>query len=86
MADHVREIFKWHLWAASRPPRPLPKDYRDLCPGFTRPDTEDAARDFDIPEIIQATFYAMVVNDDIELFVMSRDMTGALKSALKGLR
>ena len=60
MVDHIRETFKWHLRRASRPPRPLPEDYWDLCPSFTLPDAEEAARDFDIPEIIQAIFYAMV--------------------------
>ncbi|KAJ8431098.1 hypothetical protein Cgig2_007514 [Carnegiea gigantea] len=86
MANHVRETFKRHLRAASHPPLPLLEDYRDLCLGLTRPNAEEAARDFNIPEIIQATFYAMVVNDAVELFVMSRDMVEAHKSALKGLR
>jgi len=35
---------------------------------------------------MQAIFYAMVVNDAVELSVMSRDMAGALKLTLKGLR
>ncbi|KAJ8425245.1 hypothetical protein Cgig2_015852 [Carnegiea gigantea] len=80
MADHVRETFKWHLRATSHPPRPLPEDYRDLCPGFILSDAEEAAHDFNILEIVQATFYAMVVNDAVELFVMSRDMARALNA------
>jgi len=86
MVDHVRETFKWHLRKASRPPRPLPKDHWDLCLSFTLTDAEEAAHDFDIPEIVQATFYAMVVNDVVELSVVSRDIARALKSTLKGLR
>ncbi|KAJ8421918.1 hypothetical protein Cgig2_021607 [Carnegiea gigantea] len=86
MADHVRETFKWHLRTASHPPRPLLKDYRDLCLGLTLSDAEEVACDFDIPEIVQATFYVMVVNEAMELFVVSKDMAGALKSTLKGLR
>ena len=74
MVDHVRETFKWHLRATSCPFQPLPDDYRDLCPCFTLLDVEEAARDFDIPEIVQATFYTMVVNDTVRLFVMSRDI------------
>ncbi|KAJ8433573.1 hypothetical protein Cgig2_033662 [Carnegiea gigantea] len=46
-----------------RPPQPLLEDYWDLCPSFSLSDTEEAARDFDIPEMIQGTFYAMVRHD-----------------------
>ncbi|KAJ8428431.1 hypothetical protein Cgig2_003133 [Carnegiea gigantea] len=70
---------------ASRPPRPLPVDYRDLYPSFTLSDAEKAARDFDISEIVQATLYGMVVNDAVELSVVSRDLAGDLKSTLKGV-
>ncbi|KAJ8427687.1 hypothetical protein Cgig2_000408 [Carnegiea gigantea] len=65
-----------HLWgehAASRP--------------FCRiPDTEEAAHDFNILEIIQATFYAMVVNDAVKLSVVSRNIAEDLRSILKGLQ
>ncbi|KAJ8426919.1 hypothetical protein Cgig2_010437 [Carnegiea gigantea] len=54
-----------------------------LCPSFTLPDAKEAARDFDIPKIIQATFYAMVVNDTVELSIVSKDMARALKSILR---
>ncbi|KAJ8426990.1 hypothetical protein Cgig2_033848 [Carnegiea gigantea] len=83
MADHVRQTFKWNLRGASCSPRPLPKEYRDLCPSFTLADAKEAARDFDIPEMIEASFYAMVVDDALELGVISRDMAGALKLALE---
>jgi len=69
MVDHVSETFKWHLRGASRPPQSLPKNYHDLCPGFTLSDEEEAARDFNIPKMIQANFYAMVVNDSLGLGV-----------------
>jgi len=54
--------------------------------GFSLSDAEETACDFDTPKMIQATFDAMVVNDALELGVMSRDMVEALKLALKGLR
>ncbi|KAJ8422533.1 hypothetical protein Cgig2_028313 [Carnegiea gigantea] len=57
-------------------------DYRDLCPSFTLSNAEEAAYDVDILKIVQATSYAIVVNDAVELFVMGK----ALESALKGLR
>ncbi|KAJ8439996.1 hypothetical protein Cgig2_022678 [Carnegiea gigantea] len=77
--DHIRG-------KVSYPPRPLPKDHWDLCPSFTLTDAKETTCDFDIPEIVQATFYAMVVNNAVELFVVSTDMARALKSTLKGLR
>ena len=86
MADHIRETFKWHLRRASHPPRPLLQDFQDLCPSFTLPDADEAARDFNIPKIIQATFYAMVVNDAVDLSIVSRDIAGDLRSTLRGLR
>ena len=81
--DHVRETFKWNLRRASHPPHPLPEDYRGLCPSFTVLDAEEAAHGFNIPKIVQGTFYAMVVNDAVELFVVSRDMAKALNSTFK---
>ncbi|KAJ8432401.1 hypothetical protein Cgig2_010003 [Carnegiea gigantea] len=62
------------------------RDYWDLCPSFTLPNAEKAARDFNIPEIIQSTFYAMLRNDAVELSLVSRDMIRGLKSTLEGLR
>ncbi|KAJ8431095.1 hypothetical protein Cgig2_007511 [Carnegiea gigantea] len=47
---------------------------------------KEAACDFDIPKMIQATLYAMVVNHALDLGIMSRDMTRALKLALEGLQ
>ncbi|KAJ8441393.1 hypothetical protein Cgig2_009101 [Carnegiea gigantea] len=65
MADHVGETFKWHLRRASHPPRSLSEDYQDLCPSFALPNVEEAARNFNIPEMVYATFYAMLVNDAV---------------------
>ncbi|KAJ8422123.1 LOW QUALITY PROTEIN: hypothetical protein Cgig2_006431 [Carnegiea gigantea] len=48
---------------------PLLEDYRDLCPGFTLPDVEEAAHDFNIPKIVQAMFCAILVNNAVELSV-----------------
>jgi len=46
---------------------------------------DESARDFRIPEITQHVFYAMVVNDAVELGVTSRDVADALVLALEGL-
>ncbi|KAJ8442977.1 LOW QUALITY PROTEIN: hypothetical protein Cgig2_019550 [Carnegiea gigantea] len=67
MADFVRESFRWHWMTATRPPRPLPDDYRDLCLRFMLSDVKRAALDFELPEMVQATFYPMLLNDVVEL-------------------
>ncbi|KAJ8446284.1 hypothetical protein Cgig2_005815 [Carnegiea gigantea] len=75
-----------NLRRAARPPRPLPKDYRHLCLYFLLEDAKDDTRDFQIPELVQAIFYAMVVNEALELHILSRGSTKGLKSAFTGLR
>ncbi|KAJ8436471.1 hypothetical protein Cgig2_000456 [Carnegiea gigantea] len=67
MADFVKESSRWHWRSVTHPPRPLPDDYRDLCSRFTLSDAERAALDFELSEMVQATFYAMPLNDVIEL-------------------
>jgi len=80
------ETFNWCLRRVARPPPPFPEDYRDLCADFILFDAEEAACDFRILEIVQAIFYAMVVNEALELDMLSRDLAEDLKSALIGLQ
>ncbi|KAJ8432297.1 hypothetical protein Cgig2_019226 [Carnegiea gigantea] len=68
------------------PSWPLPDDYQDLCPDFILSDAEEDAYDFLLPEMVQAVFYVMVVNDALERDVLSRDLVEDLKLALVGLR
>ncbi|KAJ8423866.1 hypothetical protein Cgig2_033790 [Carnegiea gigantea] len=86
MADHVRESFVWCWRRASGPPHPLPEDFHALCPHFSLPEAEGAAADFELPEMVQATFYAMLLNEAVELGVVHSFMAEGLKSALVGLR
>ncbi|KAJ8445629.1 hypothetical protein Cgig2_018570 [Carnegiea gigantea] len=86
MADHVRESFVWRWRRASRPPRPLLEDFHALCPRFSLPEAEDAVADFELPEMVQATFFAMLSNMTVELGVVRGFMAEGLKSALVGLR
>ena len=55
----------------SRPPNPLLVDFQPIFPNFIKEDAEEIAREFDIPKIMQATFYATTINDAIELGVLS---------------
>ncbi|KAJ8421484.1 hypothetical protein Cgig2_014962 [Carnegiea gigantea] len=86
VADNVRETFRWHWRSASHPLRPLPEDYRELCPCFTLSEAEEAAHDFNLPEMVQATFYAMLLNDAMELGIASGFIDVDLKVSLEGLR
>jgi len=86
MAYHIRETFKWHLRRSLRPPRPLPEDYRDLCPSFTLPDAEEVAHDFNILTMVQATFYSMLLNNVAGLSLVSRDIARCLKATHEGLQ
>ncbi|KAJ8428568.1 hypothetical protein Cgig2_000432 [Carnegiea gigantea] len=80
----VKEYARDYERSASRPPPPLSKDYRDLCPRFTLSDAEKAARDFELPKMIQATFYAMLLNDTIELGLVDTFMAVNLRATLEG--
>ncbi|KAJ8451470.1 LOW QUALITY PROTEIN: hypothetical protein Cgig2_017861 [Carnegiea gigantea] len=86
MANFMRESFRWHWRSAMHLPRPLPDDYRDLCPGFTLSDAERTTLDFELPEMVQATFYAMLLNNAVELGIVSGTMAVDLKLTLEGLR
>ncbi|KAJ8439414.1 hypothetical protein Cgig2_001754 [Carnegiea gigantea] len=46
---------------------------------------EEAAHDFELPEMVQATFYAMLINDAIGLGIVSGFIAANLKASLEGL-
>ncbi|KAJ8424647.1 hypothetical protein Cgig2_016916 [Carnegiea gigantea] len=72
--------------SASRPPRPLPKDFHVLCPCFSLSEAEGTAADFELPKIVQVTFYAMLLNKAVELGVAHDFTAESMKSSLIGLR
>ncbi|KAJ8429798.1 hypothetical protein Cgig2_015630 [Carnegiea gigantea] len=86
MADFVRVSFRWRWRSTTCPRRPLLVDYQDLCPQFTLSDVERAALDFELPEIVQATFYAMLLNDAVKMGIVSNFPIIDLKLTLEGLR
>ncbi|KAJ8421605.1 hypothetical protein Cgig2_025734 [Carnegiea gigantea] len=86
MANYVRGSFIWSWRNTSHPPRPLPEDFHALCPRFSLSEAEGAAADFELPEIVQATFYTIMLNKAVELGV-AHDLTAeSMKSSLVGLR
>ncbi|KAJ8428867.1 hypothetical protein Cgig2_010809 [Carnegiea gigantea] len=86
MTDYVRESFIWRWERATRLPHPLSKDCHILCPHFSLSKAKGAATDFELPEMVQATFYAMLVNVAVELGVVGGFMAEGLKSPFVGLR
>ncbi|KAJ8420761.1 hypothetical protein Cgig2_030937 [Carnegiea gigantea] len=86
MVDYVRESFIWCWRRATCLPRPLLEDYCDLCSRFSLPEAKRAAADFELPEMVQATFHAMLLNDAVELGVVRGFIADDLKSTLVGLR
>jgi len=47
-------------------------DSRLLCPNFIKGDAEEATHEMGIPEVVQATFYAMTIAYAGELGVLLR--------------
>ncbi|KAJ8432518.1 hypothetical protein Cgig2_001111 [Carnegiea gigantea] len=86
MANYVRETFIWHWRSASHPPRSLPEDFHVLCPHFSLAEAEGAAAEFKLPEIVQAIFYAMLLNEAFGLGVAHEYAAESMKSSLIGLR
>ncbi|KAJ8429830.1 hypothetical protein Cgig2_000158 [Carnegiea gigantea] len=64
----------------------VPRVPHNLCPRLTLSDAEEAAYDFELPEMVQATLYVVLLNDDVELGIASRFMAADLKVTFEGLR
>ncbi|KAJ8425255.1 hypothetical protein Cgig2_015862 [Carnegiea gigantea] len=72
-AEYVWDTLRWPLRESSALcPNPLPKDYHGLCLGFDLGVATQYAHNFNIPEMVQAIFYAMVLNDAVELGLSCR--------------
>ena len=46
---------------------PLPEDFHALCPCFSLPGSDIAVADFQLLEMVQATFYAMLLKEAFKL-------------------
>ncbi|KAJ8426225.1 hypothetical protein Cgig2_003850 [Carnegiea gigantea] len=85
-ADYVRGSFIWRWRSASCPPRLLPEDFHVLCPRFSLFEAEGTSPDFELPKIVQVIFYAMLLNEVVELGVAHDFTVESMKSSLIGLR
>ncbi|KAJ8447059.1 hypothetical protein Cgig2_025436 [Carnegiea gigantea] len=66
-AEYIQETFRWPLREIlAQRLRPLLKDHLILCPSFDLGVATRYAQDSNTPEMVQAIFYAMVVNDNLD--------------------
>ncbi|KAJ8438645.1 hypothetical protein Cgig2_016391 [Carnegiea gigantea] len=72
MALYVLKNFEWYRKEVAFPPLLLPSDYEDLYPDFDLAVAEEIARDFDVPEIPQVVFLAMLLNNTVKLGILCR--------------
>ncbi|KAJ8439392.1 LOW QUALITY PROTEIN: hypothetical protein Cgig2_021806 [Carnegiea gigantea] len=86
MANYVRESFIWCWRRVTRPPCPFPEDHHLLCPSFSLAEAERAAADFDLPEMAQVIFYAMLLNEAVDLAVVHGFAAESLRSAMDKFR
>ncbi|KAJ8432241.1 hypothetical protein Cgig2_007642 [Carnegiea gigantea] len=101
MTEYVVCYFAWDQRGVVFSLLPLLKDFQALCPSYKStvakeatkyyelselPQVKGAAADFELTEMVQAMFYAMLLNEAIELGVVRYFMAEGLKSALVDLR
>ncbi|KAJ8427748.1 hypothetical protein Cgig2_008552 [Carnegiea gigantea] len=86
MAKHVVRHFVWDQHGVSFPPLPLPKDFQALCLSYELAMAEEAAEDYELPELPQVIFYMMLLNEAERLGVLHGRALRTLESALTELR
>ncbi|KAJ8433817.1 hypothetical protein Cgig2_017887 [Carnegiea gigantea] len=86
-AEYVRDNFHWSLRELSTLwPNLLHKNHHGHCPNFELLVTMRYAESSHTPEMIQAIFYAMVLNEVAELGLSSRIAMDCMMSALRELK
>jgi len=86
-AEYARENFLWSLRESSTlQPNLLPENHHDLCPDFDLLMVMRHAHSSHIPEMVQAIFFAIVLNDAAELGLSSRVTMNYMMSALRELK
>jgi len=62
MAEYVAYHFEWDRCGAAFLPSLFPKDFQALCPSYELAVAEEAAWRFELFELPQVIFYAMLLN------------------------
>ena len=85
MAEYVVHHFYWYRRRVAFPPSPLPKDFRALCPSYELTVAEEAAGSFELAELPQVIFYAILLNKGERLAILHERMLRQMESALTEL-
>ncbi|KAJ8435423.1 hypothetical protein Cgig2_001075 [Carnegiea gigantea] len=72
----------WDRRGEASPPSPFPKDFRSLCPDFDLAMAEQTAAYYELPELPQAIFYAMLLNEAEKLGVLHGSSLRSLEEEL----
>ena len=67
-------------------PRPLPTDYKKLCPQFDRSHAEEMAHWAKDPTLVQGMFYAFIFQDALRFGIYGEDVIADLAEAIKNYR
>ena len=78
-------IFLSSLITEEIAPRPLSDDYWLICPLLSKIKPKDVVQDCHNLELVQATFYVMVVNGALELGVLANIIACIIKDVLLDL-
>ena len=85
MAECVVHHFEWDRRGVAVPPSPLPKDFQALCPSYELAVGKEAAGCFELPELPQVIFYAMLLNEAERLGVLHGQMLRIIELTLTEL-
>ncbi|KAJ8429439.1 hypothetical protein Cgig2_021091 [Carnegiea gigantea] len=86
MSEYITRHFAWDRRGIAFPQSPLPKDFQTLCPGFELAVAEQAAEYYELQELPQVIFYAMLLNEAERLGVLQGQALRSLEEALTELR
>ena len=70
MAQYVIRNFQWDLCRVAFPPSPPPNDFHGLCPSYDLAMAEEGAQCFELPELPQVIFHAMLLSKAERLGVL----------------
>ncbi|KAJ8445075.1 hypothetical protein Cgig2_022595 [Carnegiea gigantea] len=85
MAEYVIRHFEWDRRRIAFPLSPLSKDFHNLCLSYELAVAEEAVEDYELLELPQVIFYAMLLNEARRLGVLHGRALRTLELALTEL-
>ena len=86
MSEFVIRHFQWNRRGETFPPSHFPKDFRSLCLDFDLAMAEQVAAYYELPELPQAIFCTMLLNEAEKLGVLHGPRLRSLDVAFIELR